>query len=132
MYNQNPYAKVKENAINTATPEELTLMLYNGSLKFANQAIIAIEKNDFMKANIAIKRTLDIIREFQITLNMKYDISKELFNSYEYVHDRLIEANTKKDIEILNEVIEHLRLFRDTWKEAMKMARSSQGKSSIQ
>ena len=124
MYN-NPYAKIKENSINTATPEELTLMLYNGAIKFANQAIIAIEKKDYMQANTFIQKTKDIIREFQITLDMKYEISEELNTAYEYMHKRLTEANMKKDIEILNENLEYLRLFRDTWKEAMKIARAS-------
>ncbi len=124
MYN-NPYAKIKENAVNTATPEELTLMLYNGAVKFANQAIIAIEKKDYYSANKAIQKTKDIIREFQLTLNMDYDISHELYAAYDYMHRRLTEANMKKDIEIMNEILEYLRLFRDTWKEAMKLARAS-------
>mgnify|MGYP006066336829 FL=1 len=124
MYN-NPYAKIKENAVNTATPEELTLMLYNGAVKFANQAIIATEKKDYYSANKSIQKTKDIIREFQLTLNMDYDISYQLYSSYDYMCRRLTEANMKKDVEIMNEVLEYLRLFRDTWKEAMKLARIS-------
>ncbi len=124
MYN-NPYAKVKENAINTATPEELTMMLYNGAVKFGNQALIALEKKDYLSANTAIQRTRDIIREFQFTLNMKYEISQQLYDVYEYIIERLSEANIKKDIDIMNEVLEHLRTLRDTWKEAMKIARAS-------
>lgn len=125
MYKNNPYAKIKENTINTATPEELTLMLYNGAVKFANQAVIAIEKKDYILANKSVQRTKDIIREFQFTLNMDYDISHELYAAYDYMHRRLTEANMKKDIEILNEILGYLRLFRDTWKEAMKIARAS-------
>ncbi|WP_331678006.1 flagellar export chaperone FliS [uncultured Tyzzerella sp.] len=124
MHN-NPYAKIKENSINTATPEELTLMLYNGAVKFANQAVIAIEKKDYEIANNSIQKVKNIIREFQVTLNMDYDISHELYAAYDYIYRRLTEANMKKDIEILNEVLEHLRSFRDTWKEAMKIARAS-------
>lgn len=125
MYNLNPYAKIKENAINTATPEELTLMLYDGALKFANRAAMAIEKKNYTDANTFIQKTKDIIRELQITLNMKYDISKQLYDAYEYIHYRLTQANIKKDLDILNDCIEHIRLFRDTWKEAMKVARIS-------
>lgn len=124
MYN-NPYAKVKENAINTATPEELTMMLYNGAVKFANQALIALEKKDYLSANTAIQKTKDIIREFQFTLNMKYDISQQLYDMYQYIIERLTQANIKKDTEIMTEVLEHLRTLRDTWKEAMKLARAS-------
>ena len=125
MYRQNPYTKIKENAINTATPEDLTLMLYDGALKFANRAAIAIEKKNYTDANIYNQKTKDIIRELQITLNMDYEISTQLYEAYEYMHYRLTQANIKKDLEILNEVIDHIRLFRDTWKEAMKIARAS-------
>lgn len=61
----NPYAKYKSNSISTATPEELTLMLYNGAIKFCNQAAVALEKKDYMKSNKLIQRVQDIIREFQ-------------------------------------------------------------------
>ena len=73
----NPYDKYRLNAINTATPEELTLMLYNGALKFCNQAMVAFEQEDYIKANKLIQRVEDIIREFQITLNRKYQISEQ-------------------------------------------------------
>lgn len=127
MYKNNPYAKIKENSINTATPEDLTLMLYNGAIKFANQALIALEKKDYYSANKFMQKTKDIIREFQLTLNMDYEISHQLYSSYDYMHIRLTEANIKKDTEILNEVLDYLRSFRDTWKEAIKIART--GKS---
>ena len=126
MYN-NPYAKIKENSINTATPEELTLMLYDGAVKFLNQAIMGLEKKDYTVANKYIQKTRDIVREFQLTLNMDYDISHELYASYDYMYRRLTEANMKKDIEIANEILVYLRSFRDTWKKAMKIARSSRG-----
>lgn len=125
MYRANPYAKVKENVINTATPEELTLMLYDGALKFANKALIAIEKNNFAEANMNIQRTKDIIRELQLTLDMKYEISSQLYECYDYIHYRLTEANIKKDVEMLNEAIDHIRTFRDTWRETIKRARAS-------
>ena len=69
MYN-NPYAKIKENAVNTATPEELTLMLYNGAVKFANQAIIAIEKKDYYSANKAIQKTIKPNAKICITFKL--------------------------------------------------------------
>lgn len=124
MYKNNPYSKIKENAINTATPEDLTLMLYDGAVKFANQALIALEKKDYEATNNFIQKTKNIVREFQFTLNMDYDISHELHAVYDYMYRRLTEANIKKDTKILNEVLDYLRLFRDTWKEVMKVARS--------
>ncbi|MCL2225216.1 MAG: flagellar export chaperone FliS [Defluviitaleaceae bacterium] len=112
--------------IESASKEELTLMLYEGGIKFLNQAIIALEKNDIVKANNLILRTEDIVREFQLTLDHKYaEISKPLDQLYDYMHRRLVEGNLQKDVEILNEVLGMFREMRDTWKEAMKLAKAA-------
>ena len=120
---QNPYEKYRSNAVFTAPKEELTLMLYEGALKFCNQAMVALEQKDYMKTSDLICKVRDIISEFQVTLDMKYDISKQLNVLYDYINHRLIEANLKKDMEILEDVRQHLRSMRDTWKEAMKLAK---------
>ena len=123
MVSNNPYAQYTNNRINTVSGEELTLMLYEGALKFTNQAIIAIESKNFEKANELILRVEDIIREFQITLDHDYEISKYFNSMYEYIYRLLIDANVGKDVVILNEVKEYLREFRDSWKEAMKLVK---------
>ena len=123
MVNTSPYNKMLEDQVMTATKEELTLMLYEGGIKFLNQAIMAVEKNDAQKANQLILKVEDIVREFQITLDHKYPIAKQLDSLYDYMHRRLVEGNMRKDIEILNEVLGMFRDFRDTWKEAMKLAK---------
>ena len=120
---QNPYDKMFETKIFTATKEELTLMLYDGALKFCNQAIIACEAKDIMKTHESIIRVQDIIREFQITLDRNYDVAKYFDSMYDYIYRRLIDANISKDVEILKEIREFLRELRDTWKEAMKLAK---------
>lgn len=119
----NPYDKYRLNAINTATPEELTLMLYNGALKFCNQAMVAFEQGDYIKSNKLIQRVEDIIREFQITLNRKYEISEQLDMMYDYIYRCLVNANIKKSVELLEEATGLIRTMRDTWKEAMKLAK---------
>ncbi|MCL2456957.1 MAG: flagellar export chaperone FliS [Defluviitaleaceae bacterium] len=125
LITQNPKMQVLQKQLETASKEELTLMLYEGGIKFLNQAIIAVEKNDIVKANNLIQRVEDIIREFQITLDHKYEeISKPLDILYDYMHYRLVEANLTKDVTILNEVLDMFREMRDTWKEAMKIAKS--------
>jgi flagellar protein FliS len=121
----NPYVKTLESVVLTASKEELTLMLYEGAIKFCNQAVMAIEKKDYDKANAHIMRVEDIVREFQITLDRGYEISNQLDALYDYMHRRLIEANINKDIEIINEVRDLLRDFRDTWKEAMKLSKAN-------
>ena len=122
---QNPYDKYRNNTVFTATKEELTLMLYDGALRFCNQAMVALENKDYAKTNELIIKVEDIVREFQITLDMKYEISTQLNLIYDYLYTRLVAANMGKDMEILSEVRDHLRGLRDTWKEAMKLARQS-------
>lgn len=116
------YANYNRNKILTATPAELTLMLYEGAIKFCNIAIVAIEQRDIMKAHRNIMKVQDIITEFQVTLNFDYPIANDFNNVYNYLMQRLREANATKDKEILEEVNTHLRTMRDTWKEVMRTA----------
>lgn len=125
MVNTNPYNKMLEDKVMTATREEMPLMLYEGGIKFLNQALIAVEKKDATKAHQLILRVEDIVRELQITLDHSHEISKQLDALYDYMHHRLVEANMRKDAEILNEVLGMFREFRDTWKEVMKLAKVS-------
>lgn len=117
---QNPYEQYQRNKILTATPAEVTLMLYEGAIKFCNIAIMAIEQKDIEKAHINIRKTQRIIEEFRNTLDRKYPVAEEFDKIYVYVLRRLFEANIHKDKEILEEVNVHLRTLRDTWKEVMK------------
>ena len=116
------YAAYANNKITTASPAELTLMLYEGAIKFCNIAITGIEEKDISKAHNNIIKVQNIIEEFQATLNHKYPVAKDFDNVYSYLMKRLIEANIKKDAEILQEVLGHLRTMRDTWKEVMRLA----------
>lgn len=106
----------------TASPAELTLMLYEGAIKFCNIAIAAIEKRDIEKAHNNIVKVENIITEFQSTLDHKYPVAKDFDNVYSYLQERLLEANLKKDKEVLEEILGHLRTMRDTWKEIMQKA----------
>ena len=117
---QNPYEEYQRNKILTASPAEITLMLYEGAIKFCNIAIMSIEQNDVEKAHTNIMKTQRIIEEFRNTLDRKYEVSEEFDKIYIYVLRRLFEANVSKDKEILEEVNTHLRSLRDTWKEVMR------------
>ena len=119
---QDAYANYTRNKILTATPAELTLMLYEGAIKFCNIAILAIEQNDRDKMFNNILKVEDIITEFQVTLNFDYPVANDFNNVYNYLQKRLREANMTQDKEILEEVNTHLRTMRDTWKEVMKLA----------
>lgn len=119
----NAYSQYANNRILTASPAELTLMLYDGAIKFCNIAIIGIENNNIQKAHDNIMKVERIIQEFQITLNFDYPIANDFNNVYNYILKRLREANLTKDKAILEEVNTHLHTMRDTWKEVMRLAR---------
>ena len=120
----NGYAAYNLRRIQTASPAELTLMLYEGAIKFCNIAIMGVEEKNIEKAHNNIVKVQRIINEFQATLNHKYEVAKDFDAVYTYLYDRLTEANIKKDKEILEEVLKHLRTMRETWKEVMRLAKS--------
>lgn len=121
MTAQNPYNKYVDIAVNTASKERLTLMLYEGALKFANQAIIALDADDAMKLNEAVKRAMDIIWELQLTLKREHEISNDMYALYDYMKQRLVDGNSNRDRASLEEARDLLKEFRDTWKEAMAL-----------
>ncbi len=114
----------------TATPEALTLMLYNGALRFMTEGREAIEKKDYEEANNSLQKAQNIITEFRVTLNMEYEIAHQLLPLYNYVYDRLVEANMKSDLAQLDEAKNIITELRDAWAQAMKKARAEKGAAS--
>ena len=116
----NGYAQYNNSKILTASPAELTLMLYDGAIKFANIAVMGMGQNDIQKAHNNIIRVQRIIEEFRNTLDRKYPVAEDFDRIYVYLLKRLYEANVKKDKEIMEEVLTQLRSMRDTWIQVMK------------
>jgi flagellar protein FliS len=127
MSPNNPFNQYKENSIYTASSEELTLMLYNGIIKFVMLAQTAIDNKAIEKIHNNITRAKDIISELQLTLDRNYEVSNNLALLYDYMSRRLVEANVKKDKAILEEVLGLVRDLRDTWAQAIKLARQQHG-----
>ncbi|MBQ7431833.1 MAG: flagellar export chaperone FliS [Butyrivibrio sp.] len=125
----NPYAKQLDQYNNskvlTAKPDELTLMLYDGAIKFTNIAIMALEKNDSKKFEMYLLKVENIIDYLNNTLDMKYAVAKDFENVYKYLLGRLVDADLHREnaMNNMNEVNKHLHTMRDTWKEVMQIAR---------
>ena len=117
----------KRQQIMTATPEALTLMLYNGCLKFMSEGMDYLEKKDYEQANISIQKAENIRSEFRVTLNMDYERSHQLFPLYNYVYDRLVEGNMQSDVSKIEEAKSIITELRDAWAQAMKKARAEKG-----
>jgi flagellar secretion chaperone FliS len=117
---QNNYLNTQ---VQTSTPSELTLLLYNGCIKFIKLAIVAIDKKDIIEKHRNLIRAQDIIDELLSTLNMEYEISHNLKSLYTFFHSKLLEANVKVDREAAEWCLTMITELRDTWSEAMKSIR---------
>jgi flagellar protein FliS len=113
----------KQNSVLTATPGELTLQLYNGLIKFIKLAIAGAEKGDIQVVHTNLLKSQDIIRELLCTLNMKYTVAKDMAAMYEYMLQRLIQANVTKEKAMMEEVLGYAEDFRSTWQQAMKLVK---------
>lgn len=120
----NAYAQYNNNKVLTASPAELTLLLYEGAIKFCNIAMMGIEEKNIQKAHDNIKKAQAIIEELQATLNHSYKVAEDFDNVYRYIYDLLVQANMHKDKEILERALTEIRGMRDTWKEIMKKGKS--------
>ena len=119
----------KRQQVLTATPEALTLMLYNGCLKFMDEGIKALkaDKPNYEQANTYLQKAQNIISEFRVTLDMQYDISKQLMPLYNYTYERLVQGNMKSDPKQVEEAKAIITELRDAWMQAMKKARAEKG-----
>jgi flagellar secretion chaperone FliS len=126
LSNINAYQAYQNNAVQTASPGELTLLLYNGCIKFIKLAKKAIEEKNMAEKNTNLIKAQDIVQELMVTLNMEYEISKNMMSMYDYIYRRLIEANVKNDLSILDEIEGYVTEFRDTWKQVIQLNRQQQ------
>ena len=116
------YSQYNNSKVLTASPAELTLMLYEGIIKFTNIAVVAIEEKDYSKANTNIIKAERIVDHLSATLNDKYPVAQEFRNVYGAIMQELIQGNIKKDVDELNRALEYSRMIRDTWKEVLKVS----------
>lgn len=126
----NAYAQYNNSKVLSASPGELTLMLYDGMIRFCNLAEVAVEKKDISKAHTNILKMQRIIDYLRQTLDMNYPVAEDFERMYIYLSQRMVEANMKKDLQILREINEHLHAIRDNWKEVMRINREQKGQTS--
>ncbi|MHC8517558.1 flagellar export chaperone FliS [Sporosarcina sp. ITBMC105] len=126
MAMNNPYATYQNNSVNTSTPGELTLLLYNGCLKFIQQAKKALEAGNIEEKNTATQKAQAIVSELMVTLDQSIAISENMMVLYEFVNHRLLEGNIKNDPVLYDEAASIITEFRDTWKQVIQINRTKQ------
>ncbi|MBC9784456.1 flagellar export chaperone FliS [Heliobacterium chlorum] len=117
-------AQYRNTTVQTAAPEKLLIMLYDGAIRFLQQAVKAIETKDFNDAHEKLLKAQNIVVELMVTLNMDYEISKQLKKLYDFFYQQLVQANIKKETKIILEVVDMLTVLRNTWDEAAKLSKS--------
>ncbi len=119
------YSKIySESQIKTATPAKLVEMLYEGGVRFLKEARKALEDKDYVTANEKLKRVQDIVMELNVSLDMEKGgvIAQNLRSLYNYMFQRLLDANIKKNVEIVDEILGYMETLLEVWREAMKKA----------
>jgi len=110
----NPYLR---DAVLTATPEQLHLMLYDGAIRNATQAREAILRKDYETSYEKLTRAQHIMLEMQNGLN--YDVNRELCERvaaiYGFLYHKLVDANVHRRVEDIDDALKVLRIERETW-----------------
>lgn len=117
MYTANPYNAYKQNSVNTASKEQLLLMLVDGAVKYTKIARLAIIDRNIERAHKELVRVQDIFLELMITMDRSSKAMDDLYNLYEYIKNELAKANMKKDVKIIDEVLPLIEGVRDMWHE---------------
>ncbi|WP_019635626.1 flagellar export chaperone FliS [Paenibacillus fonticola] len=117
-----PYDKYRQSSVQTSTPSQLLLMLYDGAIRFVRGGIEGIKEGDYDKVNTLLNKAQSIVTELTVTLDYSYEVSKGLASLYEYINHLLIDANIKKTAPPAEEALGYLLDLRDTWAQAAKLA----------
>lgn len=120
-----PYEKYRQSSVQTSTPGQLLLMLYDGAIRFVRAGIDSLQKKDLQKANLNLGKSQSIVNELLSTLDRSYAVSEGLASLYEYINHLLIESNVKKTVAPAEEALGYLMDLRETFAEAAKMTAGS-------
>ncbi|WP_082063204.1 flagellar export chaperone FliS [Paenibacillus sp. IHBB 10380] len=126
---KSPYDKYRQSSVQTSTPEQLVIMLYDGAIRFIRIAVDGMDKRNYEITNLNVSKAQTIISELMSTLDYTYDISKNLYSLYEYIYHLLIQSNIKKEKALAEEALGYIQELKDTWLEAIKMGTPKLGET---
>ncbi|MFC3747569.1 flagellar export chaperone FliS [Paenibacillus sp. GCM10012306] len=119
-----PYEKYRQSSVQTSTPAQLVIMLYDGAIRFVRAAMDGLSKQDYEKTSLNLGKAQTIVSELMSTLDQSYEVSKSLYSLYEYTNYLLVQANISKSSEKAEEAVGYLTDLRETWLQASKIAAS--------
>ena len=121
----NQYVKqYQKSSIETASREQILIMLYDGAIQFLNKAKIAIQNKEHEAIHNNLMGAQNIIQEFINSMDREIapQLAENLISLYEYFIRRLIQANMKRQIEPIDEVLKYLKSLKATWEQAIILA----------
>ncbi|GHV46227.1 hypothetical protein FACS189499_00920 [Clostridia bacterium] len=119
----NPYAAYKKQTVQTMTPIELIVKLYDALERELNRGIHFIEEKDFEKANNSLKHALELTEGLEDGLDLKYDIGGDLYRIYNFLCNEILLANTKKDADIIRNLLPQISELKDAFVQISKMSK---------
>lgn len=120
-----PYEKYRQSSVQTSTPGQLLLMLFDGAIRFVRTGMDGLQNQDISKANLNLGKAQTIISELIVTLDPSYEVSEGLASLYEYTNYLLIQANVKKDVQPAEEALGYLVELKETFAQAVKLTAGS-------
>ncbi|KOP66204.1 flagellar biosynthesis protein FliS [Bacillus sp. FJAT-18019] len=117
-----PYDKYRQSSVQTATPAQLLLMMYDGAIKFVRGALEGLRDSNYQNTNTFLNKAQTIMSELIVTLDYSFEVSKGLAAMYEYINHLLVQANIKKEVGPAEEALGYLVELRETWSQAAKMS----------
>lgn len=123
---KSPYDQYRKSSVQTSSPGQLLIMLYDGAIRFVRTALDGLGTKDYEKVSLNLGKAQTIVSELAVTLNQSSDIAANLNALYEYINFLLIDANTKKAAEPAEEALGYLKELKETWVQASKMVSSSE------
>lgn len=116
------YGQYRRTQVETATPGQLVVLLYEGCIRFTQRGRVALEAQEWDGARTSLLRAQDILAELMSGLNLEVggEIASNLLRLYEYMYQRLVTANVKRDGAAALEVEELIRSLLPAWEEAVR------------
>lgn len=123
---KSPYDQYRKSSVQTSSPGQLLIMLYDGAIRFVRTALDGLGTKDYEKVSLNLGKAQTIVSELSVTLDRSSDIAANLNALYEYINYLLIDANVKKKPEPAEEALGYLKELKETWVQASKMVSASE------
>lgn len=127
-----PYQAYAERQVQTSSPAEIMILLYRGAVRFAAKARLQIQNRELENAHNSLMRAQQVVLELRVgILPGQHEVTTNLHALHSYIYEVLIDANTRKDVALIDEALKHLRELLQTWEQIALPARAGAASGSV-